>query len=54
VSTSDFDLEPDMNLYTCPRCGRTINIGTDDLAGDEDVVRLRLAHGCVFAKEGLG
>jgi hypothetical protein len=43
-------IEP--NLYHC-RCGRTIDVGTDDLAGDEDVVQLRLAHACGPTQGGV-
>lgn len=38
----------DPNLYQCPRCFKVLEIGTDDLAGDEDVVRQRIAHDCVL------
>jgi hypothetical protein len=31
----------DRNLWTCSQCGTTIDIGTDDLAGDEEVVKMR-------------
>lgn len=34
------------NLYRCGRCGWTTDIGTDDLAGDENVVAARIAHRC--------
>ena len=36
----------DRNLWTCSKCGTTIDIGTDDLAGDEEVVKMRMAHTC--------
>lgn len=42
--------DPEPNLYRCPRCGVTIEIGSDDLAGDEDVVRQRIAHACEPAR----
>ena len=41
----DYDY-PDVNLWTCPECGRAIDIGTDEYAGDEDAVRMRMAHEC--------
>lgn len=34
------------NLYACPHCGEVIDIGNDELAGDEEVVRLRMNHPC--------
>jgi hypothetical protein len=34
------------NLYTCPRCGWTIGLPDDDLAGDEGAVAQRTAHDC--------
>ena len=30
----------------CPHCGQVIDIGNDELAGDEEVVRLRMNHPC--------
>jgi hypothetical protein len=39
----DYD---DPNLYLCPHCGQVILIGNDELAGNEEVVRLRMSHPC--------
>jgi hypothetical protein len=36
----------DVNIWTCGRCGHAVDVGTDDLAGDENTVRQRMAHDC--------
>ena len=43
MAMPDYD---DPNLYLCPHCGQVIVIGNDELAGDEEVVRLRMNHPC--------
>ena len=34
------------NIYTCPACLFTVDLGNDELAGDEEVVATRISHVC--------